>query len=139
MSAAQITDFQETGRIELDGETFTTDEIQVFREPKDGANAVSDRLISIDLACDLDDGLIREGFAREAVNRIQRARKEMGLDVSDRIRVAFGGDAEVVDAVEAHREYVAGEVLAVEFSRGDADPFRAEIDGKSFTYAIEKA
>ncbi len=139
LSAAQITDFQETGRIELDGETFTTDEIQVFREPKDGANAVSDRLISIDLACDLDDELIREGFAREAVNRIQRARKEMGLDVSDRIRVAFGGDAEVVDAVEAHREYVAGEVLAVEFSRGDADPFRAEIDGKSFTYAIEKA
>ena len=139
LTPAEIADFQETGNVALDGEVFTTDEIQVFREPKDGANAVSDRLISIDLVCDLDDALIREGFAREAVNRIQRSRKELGLDVSDRIRVVYSGAAEVVDAVEAHGEYVAGEVLAVEFGRGDTGAFQAEIDGKAFTYGIEKA
>ena len=111
----------------------------MFREPKAGANAVSDRLISIDLVCDLDEALIREGFAREAVNRIQRSRKELGLDVSDRIRVVYAGAPEVVAAVAAHREYVAGEVLAVEFGQGEADGFSAEIDGKAFTYGIEKA
>ncbi len=139
LTPAEIADFQESGTVELDGETFTTEEIQVFREPKAGANAVSDRLISIDLVCDLDAALIREGFAREAVNRIQRSRKELGLQVSDRIRVVYGGAPEVVEAVEAHHEYVAGEVLAVEFGPGAAGGFAAEIDGKAFTYGIEKA
>ena len=139
LTPAEIADFQEAGTVELDGEAFTTEEIQVFREPKAGANAVSDRLISIDLVCDLDDALIREGFAREAVNRIQRSRKELGLEVSDRIRVIYGGAPEVVAAVEAHREYVAGEVLAVEFGPGEADGFAAQIDGKAFTYGIERA
>ena len=139
LTPEQIADFQESGAVELDGETFSTEEIQVFREPKEGANAVSDRLISIDLVCDLDEALIREGFAREAVNRIQRSRKELGLHVSDRIRVVYGGAPELVEAVEAHREYVAGEVLAVEFGPGAAGGFAAEIDGKAFTYGIEKA
>ena len=139
LTPEQIADFQESGTVELDGETFSTEEIQVFREPKEGANAVSDRLISIDLVCDLDEALIREGFAREAVNRIQRSRKELGLHVSDRIRVVYGGALELVEAVEAHREYVADEVLAVEFGPGAAGGFAAEIDGKAFTYGIEKA
>ena len=138
LTPAEIGDFQEAGTVELDGETFSTKEIQVFRQPKAGANAVSDRLISIDLSCDLDEALIHEGFAREAVNRIQRSRKELGLEVSDRIRVAYDGAPEVLAAVEAHRDYVAGEVLAVEFDQGAARGFAAEIDGKAFTYAIEK-
>ena len=55
-----------------------------------------------------------EGTARDVVRAIQSARRGAGLDVSDRIRLTVDGDESVVAAVTAHRELVAGEVLAVE-------------------------
>jgi isoleucyl-tRNA synthetase len=62
--------------------------------------------------------LRREGIAREVVSRVQRMRKESGLAVSDRIRLGVAGDAEVEAAVQEHREYVAGEVLATALAVG---------------------
>jgi len=53
-----------------------------------------------------------EGLAREVVSRVQRLRKEIGLDVSDRIALTVWGDAHVEAAVRTHEAYVAGEVLA---------------------------
>jgi isoleucyl-tRNA synthetase len=62
-----------------------------------------------------------EGVAREVVSRVQRLRKEAGLAVSDRISlVAASPSAEVRAALEAHREWVAGEVLAVELAVSEA-------------------
>ncbi|GLC26458.1 isoleucine--tRNA ligase [Roseisolibacter agri] len=56
--------------------------------------------------------LREEGMARELVSRVQRLRKESGLEVSDRVRLAIRGGSEVEAAVRTHREYIAGEVLA---------------------------
>lgn len=53
-----------------------------------------------------------EGLAREVVSRVQRTRKEAGLEVSDRIALRVWGDPDVEAAVQAHADYVAGEVLA---------------------------
>ena len=60
----------------------------------------------------LDDELVAECTARELVNRIQNMRKEAGFDVSDRITVGVQGDDHLESAAAAHREYLAGEVLA---------------------------
>ena len=59
-------------------------------------------------------GLRREGHARELISRVQRMRKESGLAVSDRIVLTASGGGEVREVVEAHREWIAGEVLATE-------------------------
>ncbi|MGZ8411398.1 MAG: DUF5915 domain-containing protein [Gemmatirosa sp.] len=56
--------------------------------------------------------LRQEGMARELVSRVQRLRKDSGLDVSDRIRLVVRATAEVEDALRTHQEYIAGEVLA---------------------------
>ena len=71
----------------------------ILREAKPGTNALSNRYISIDLDSTLDDELIAEGIAREAVNRIQRSRKEMNLNVSDRIAVIYSGAEPVTAAI----------------------------------------
>jgi isoleucyl-tRNA synthetase len=55
-----------------------------------------------------------EGIARELVSRTQRLRKETGLEVSDRIILRIAGPALVSNAVAAHRQWIAGEVLARE-------------------------
>ena len=54
-----------------------------------------------------------EGTARDVVRAIQSARREAGLDISDRILLTVDGDEAVTAAVAAHRDLVAGEVLAV--------------------------
>ena len=62
----------------------------------------------------LDDELRAEGLARELVNRVQRLRKESGLDVTDRIRLAIAGPEGVRAAATRHRAFIAGETLAVD-------------------------
>ncbi|MEX2529865.1 MAG: isoleucine--tRNA ligase [Gemmatimonadota bacterium] len=61
----------------------------------------------------LDDELRTEGRARELVNRIQRLRKDAGLEITDRIRLAVGGPSDIHMALEVHRDFIAGETLAV--------------------------
>ncbi len=55
-----------------------------------------------------------EGTARDVIRAIQSARRDAGLDVSDRIRLTVDGDEAVVRAVVEHRDLVAEEVLAVD-------------------------
>ncbi|WP_062377150.1 isoleucine--tRNA ligase [Demequina pelophila] len=56
-----------------------------------------------------------EGFARDLIRAIQDERKNAGLNVSDRIALRVTVPAERVEAVEAHRALIAGEVLATSF------------------------
>jgi isoleucyl-tRNA synthetase len=69
----------------------------------------------------LDDELRTEGIARELVNRIQRLRKDAGLEITDRIELALGGPNGVHEAAEAFRDFIAGETLAVSLSLGAAE------------------
>ncbi len=64
----------------------------------------------------LDDALLAEGYARDLVRLVQDHRKASGLQVSDRIALHVTVPADKVAAVEAHRELVAGETLAVELT-----------------------
>jgi isoleucyl-tRNA synthetase len=58
--------------------------------------------------------LAAEGTARDVVRVVQQARRDAGLNVSDRIRLTIGADGDVADAVRAHQAFLAGETLAVD-------------------------
>ena len=139
LDAPAIEEFQETGSIAIDGETFDATEIEVFREAKAGTNAISNRYVSIDLDIDLDDDLVREGWAREFVNRIQRDRKKRGFEVSDRIRVRYRGDPALASAIETHRDYIARETLATDFERGAVNDAAVDavIDGMAIAFTLD--
>ncbi len=72
-----------------------------------------------------------EGMAREVVSRVQRLRKESGLAVSDRIRLAVTADAEVQAALDAHRAWMAAEVLATELVLAAAGESSAQWDAQA--------
>ncbi len=73
--------------------------------------------VALDLA--IDDDLREEGYAREIVHGVQNARKRAGLRIEERVELALRGDAALVRAAQAHRDYVAGETLAVRLLLGD--------------------
>lgn len=70
----------------------------------------------------LDDALRAEGYARDVVRAVQDARKAAGLQVGDRIVLTLDVPAEHLAAVEAHRDTIARETLAISIEVADASP-----------------
>src|SRR5690606_6154477 len=58
--------------------------------------------------------LAAEGVARDLVRIVQQARRDAGLDVTDRIVLTVDAPDEVLQAARAHETFVAGETLARE-------------------------
>ncbi len=67
-----------------------------------------------------------EGRARDFIRDVQQARRAAGLDVSDRIDLDIEGDADLLAVLDAHRDLIAAEVLAVSI---DARPATAASTG----------
>jgi len=107
--------------IELDGERheLSPEEFTVVEEARGDLVVESGGGVTVALDPTVDAELRLEGVARELVNRIQRLRREAGLEVTDRIRLAIGGDGEVVEAARRHEAFIAGETLATAYT---ADP-----------------
>ncbi len=120
------------------------DDLVVVRKAS-GALVVSQdgmRFAAIDPT--LTDALKREGLARELVSRVQRFRKESGLQVSDRIALWVVGPAVLHAAVEAHRAWICDETLTLTLQvRETAGPdipsgTTADLDGVPVSLALEK-
>ena len=56
--------------------------------------------------------LAAEGVVRDLIRVVQQARRDAGLDISDRIRLGIDGGDDVNDAVTRHRDMLAAETLA---------------------------
>jgi len=74
----------------------------------------------------LTDDLVNEGFAREIVRSVQDARKQAGLEVSDRITLGISGSDAVEKALEKHRDYVMNETLATTWKTGQSNALFSE-------------
>jgi len=84
--------------------------------------------------------LAAEGLARDVVRAVQQARKDAGLDVSDRIRLELESDAVTIDAMRAHQDLIAGETLATELEFVDGTSGTTEVgDGARIRVGLDKA
>ncbi|MCC6754807.1 MAG: isoleucine--tRNA ligase [Solirubrobacterales bacterium] len=92
--------------------TLTPEDLLLSMEPLEGYQVEAESGHAVALALDLDEELIREGLAREIVHAVQNARKDAGLEITDRIGLSLAGDQVLLDAAVAHKAYLAGEVLA---------------------------
>ena len=97
-----------------------------------------DRDVLVALETALTSELVAEGRAREVIHRLQSARKDADLDYADRIRVRFLAEGELAEAIEAHREGICRETLAVEMTLGDDTMPSSKIDDYQLFLAIEK-
>jgi isoleucyl-tRNA synthetase len=90
------------------------DEVVVTETPRSGWAVASAGAETVALDLELTHELRLAGLVRDVVRLIQEARKNAGLDVTDRIELWWrvGGSPEPAEAIRAHREQLAGEVLA---------------------------
>lgn len=71
--------------------------------------SMKDIFVALDIA--LTPELVREGYARELVNKIQFGRKEQGFEIMDRIEVSWHGDTEISSALAEHGDFIRCETL----------------------------
>jgi isoleucyl-tRNA synthetase len=138
--AAVMADGGEVG-INVDGDEHALgpDELTLALQPLEGYEVEAEAGHAVALQLELDDELRREGLAREIVHAIQIARKEAGLEITDRIELALGGDPELIDAARRHEAYVTGEVLATSVAYDAADGAAAKIDGRDLRISVARA
>jgi isoleucyl-tRNA synthetase len=107
----------------------------------EGFSAVEDAGLLAALRTELTEELLSEGRVRELVRHIQEARKKKGLKITDRIRIRVDAAPELRAAIDALRDYIAEETLAIEIELASGfsdEDIAITIDGYSVRFVIEK-
>ncbi len=102
------------------GITVGPDDVVVTEVPRSGWVVESQRGVTIALDTAITPELAAEGTARDVVRAVQQARRDAGLEIADRIALTVAGPHDVLAAVRAHQDFVAGETLATSVALVDA-------------------
>ena len=115
LTKEQISQLETDGKLplEVEGQTVVIDrdDVEIFNQDIPGWSVANEGTLTVALDLTITDELRREGMAREVVKRIQTYRKEQGFEITDHISITLEDNAEVREAVEAHRDFILSQVL----------------------------
>jgi len=141
-SAADIKKLEGGATIDVLGKALTYDDIEVRRAKREGLEVETEGELTVALEVTITPELKRECMAREFVNRVQNRRKEVGLNVADRIVIRYSSPKEIEDALADFRNYVCAETLAVNIESVPAATINnaesVEVEGMDVTIGVEK-
>jgi isoleucyl-tRNA synthetase len=89
-----------------------THEVEIAGEDIPGWIVANKDALTVALDVTVTPELVREGNARELVNRIQKIRKDNGLELTDRILVKVTGHEELKTSIAQFNNYICAEILA---------------------------
>jgi isoleucyl-tRNA synthetase len=133
------------GEVSLDaaGQTFVVPaaEVAIDKTAAEGWSLAEGSGFLVLLDTRVDEQLAREGLVREAVRTIQNLRKDDGLEVDDRVEIAYVAGDELAAALSAHQDYVAAETLARSLERRETldSPSSFQVGGHALELTIVKA
>jgi isoleucyl-tRNA synthetase len=115
LSTEQINELDTKGELSLvisgNSIILTSDDVEIFSQDIPGWLVANANGITVALDITLTEELIKEGIARELVNRIQNLRKDSGFDVTDKIKVHLLPSDGLEKAVAANENYIKSETL----------------------------
>ena len=94
--------------------TLNEDEYILEKESLPGTETrdIENGNIIVSLNIDIDNDLEIEGIARDILRAIQNKRKELDLDISDKIVVKIFGNSKINETLESYNEYISSNSLA---------------------------
>ena len=132
-------------KVEVDGErhTILDSELDIIQEASGEFIVEAESGYTVALDPTITPDLRAEGFARELVSRVQRLRKESGLDVADRIQLALSGSSELEQVFNEHRDFIMSETLAVdlrvgEVARGSVESRTVDLEGEEVVDGVSR-
>lgn len=119
------------GLIEVEGEKLLPNEFEITLDAFDKNNTATlpanNGIIILDLK--LTKELELEGIARDVIRAIQQARKDLDLNVADRIKLHFKAEKQALEAISSNDAYIKEQVLATSIS--------FELTGQEKVFAAE--
>ena len=116
MSQEDIASLEKEGSISLfiDNEPviLQTQEVEISSEDIPGWMVANKDALTVALDVNVTPILVSEGNARELVNRVQKIRKDSGLELTDRIVVKLSEHGELKDSIARFNNYICAEILA---------------------------
>jgi len=131
-------DFKEKGEqpiyINAEDIEISTNDIQGFEVAVKG-----NLTVALDLV--ITPQLMKEGFARELINRIQNIRKESNFDLTDKIVLSIEDKGNTKDIITEYNEYICAEILAdkIEFFNEIANGIIIEVNNQNLTVKVIKS
>lgn len=139
-----IAAFEQSGSYDLkvaeQSITLTLEDVEITSEDIPGWLVANDGSLTVALDININDDLKKEGISRDLVNRIQNIRKDMGLDVQDRIKITLDSESDVIKgAVESNIGYICEETQANDLVVviGYTGGVLLDIDGLNLNLSLE--
>lgn len=114
LSQEEINRFENEGQFAIAGTPYSVslEDVEIIAEDVPGWQVTNMGKLTVALDITLTETLIEEGISRELINRIQNLRKEMNLEVTDKIRVELEDHPYIAQAVRNNLSYICAEILA---------------------------
>jgi isoleucyl-tRNA synthetase len=127
------------GVVQVAGEQLAAGEYELRSQSREGYEAQTDGSLVVAIDTVVTEELALEGIARDVVRFLQNVRKELGLDVSDRIAVRYAANERGASVLAAHGEWIAREVLAERFEPNGGGDHGFASGGAEIAFAVERA
>ena len=118
MNQAQISQLEKEGHfvLEVEGEKIDllVSEVEIIAEDIPGWSVAVKNALTVALDITLSEALLKEGNARELVNRVQNIRKEANFELTDKILLRIVDNTDLKDSINEFSDYICREILALE-------------------------
>ncbi|HRR63148.1 MAG TPA: DUF5915 domain-containing protein, partial [Paludibacteraceae bacterium] len=106
-------------------------------EDMPGWLTANDGKLTVALDITVTDELLKEGIAREFVNRIQNIRKANDFEITDRITIEIEKRDEINEAINEFSNYIASQTLATSITLVDKLDNTTELDFDDYFVKIK--
>ncbi len=118
LSQNQISELERNGSLTIQVEesaiTLLINEVDIIAEDIPGWSVAVKGNLTVALDISLSEVLLKEGNARELINRVQNIRKEANFELTDKILLQIVDNTNMKDAVNEFSEYICREILATQ-------------------------
>ena len=96
--------------------TLLINEVDIIAEDIPGWSVAVKGNLTIALDISLSEALLKEGHARELVNRVQNIRKEANFELTDKILLQIVDNQHLKESINEFSEYICREILATQIN-----------------------
>ncbi len=133
-----INTLEKQGSLSGGGFDLVAEDVIITSEDIPGWSVASEGGVTVALDITITDSLRREGIARDFVNRVQNLRKDMGLEVLDKIGIEVERNGEVVTAaLTEFSDYISTETQALSLELKDSLPGATEVDMDEYMVRVK--
>ena len=129
--------------VELDGEKYSLnqEDVEIYHEDIEGWLVANEKNVTVALDTTITDELKNEGVARDFVSKIQNIRKDIGLEVTDRIDIKIVSNENYNTSINELSDYIKNETLCNEITIVDTleNSTTIEIDDNNLSVLVTKS